>query len=223
MAVIGPASQRRGQADRPARQHADPQVRRHGPAVRADRRGLAQDGRRRSSGTPWSRSGPTSSAATATASISRPRRSSPQAFGPSTTETCNTYNMLKLTRHLFCWDPQAEYADYYERALYNHILASQNPETGMMCYYVPLRSGSRKNYNGPLDCVLVLHGHGRREPREVRRQHLLPRRRQDALREPVHRLGTELEGQGRQGAAGDEVSRRGRARGSSSPARSRPS
>ena len=36
--------------------------------------------------------------------------------------------MLKLTRHLFCLDPQAEYADYYERALYNHILASQNPE-----------------------------------------------------------------------------------------------
>ena len=81
--------------------------------------------------------------------------------------------MLKLTRHLFCWDPQAEYADYYERALYNHILASQNPETGMMCYYVPLRSGSRKNYNGPLRLLLVLHRHGRREPREVRRQHLL--------------------------------------------------
>ena len=74
-----------------------------------------------------------------------------QAFGPSTTETCNTYNMLKLTRHLFCWAPQAEYADYYERALYNHILSSQNPETGMMCYYVPLKSGSQKAYNGPLD------------------------------------------------------------------------
>ncbi len=68
------------------------------------------------------------------------------AFGPSTTETCNTYNMLKLTRHVFCWDPQVAYADYYERALYNHILASQNPEDGMTCYYVPLRSGSRKTY-----------------------------------------------------------------------------
>ncbi len=70
-------------------------------------------------------------------------------MGPNTTETCNTYNMLKLTRHLFCWEPQAEYADYYERALCNHILASQNPETGMMCYYVPLRNGSRKNFNSP--------------------------------------------------------------------------
>ncbi|HEV7924592.1 MAG TPA: glycoside hydrolase family 127 protein, partial [Verrucomicrobiae bacterium] len=70
-------------------------------------------------------------------------------MGPNTTETCNTYNMLKLTRHLFCWQPQAEYADYYERALCNHILASQNPETGMMCYYVPLRTGSSKNFNSP--------------------------------------------------------------------------
>ncbi len=68
-------------------------------------------------------------------------------MGPNTTETCNTYNMLKLTRHLFCWEPKAEYADYYERALCNHILASQNPDTGMMCYYVPLRTGSRKNFN----------------------------------------------------------------------------
>jgi hypothetical protein len=70
-------------------------------------------------------------------------------MGPNTTETCNTYNMLKLTRHLFCWEPRAAYADYYERALCNHILASQNPETGMMCYYVPLRAGSRKTFNSP--------------------------------------------------------------------------
>ncbi len=83
-----------------------------------------------------------------------------QALGPNTTETCNTYNMLKLTRHLFCWEPKAEYADYYERALYNHILASQNPETGMMCYYVPLRSGSRKNYNGPNDSFWCCTGTG---------------------------------------------------------------
>jgi DUF1680 family protein len=83
-----------------------------------------------------------------------------QAFGPSTTETCNTYNMLKLTRHLFCLDPQAEYADYYERALYNHILCSQDPKTGMMCYYVPLRSGSNKAYNGPLDAFWCCTGTG---------------------------------------------------------------
>ena len=68
--------------------------------------------------------------------------------------------MLKLTRHLFCWDPKAEYADYYERALYNHILCSQNPETGMMCYYVPLRSGSHKEYNTPLDSFWCCTGTG---------------------------------------------------------------
>ena len=75
-----------------------------------------------------------------------PKEKLSSALGSSTTETCNTYNMLKLTRHVFCWDPRVEYADYYERALYNHILASQNPEDGMMCYYVPLRSGSAKAY-----------------------------------------------------------------------------
>jgi len=89
-----------------------------------------------------------------------PKERLSEALGPNTTETCNTYNMLKLTRHLFCCDPQAEYADYYERALYNHILASQNPQTGMMCYYVPLRSGSRKVYNDPLNSFWCCTGTG---------------------------------------------------------------
>lgn len=68
-----------------------------------------------------------------------------------TSETCNTYNMLKLTRHLFEWHATAEYADYYERALYNHILASQDPDDGMVCYYVPMRAGSKKLYSKPFD------------------------------------------------------------------------
>jgi len=89
-----------------------------------------------------------------------PKERLSEALGPNTTETCNTYNVLKLTRHLFCWDPRAEYADYYERALYNHILASQNPQTGMMCYYVPLRSGSRKVYNDPLNSFWCCTGTG---------------------------------------------------------------
>ena len=68
--------------------------------------------------------------------------------------------MLKLTRHLFTWDPVVEYADYYERALINHILASQDPATGMMCYYVPLKPGSRKVYNTPLDSFWCCTGTG---------------------------------------------------------------
>ncbi|MGO8675351.1 MAG: beta-L-arabinofuranosidase domain-containing protein [Limisphaerales bacterium] len=73
-----------------------------------------------------------------------PKEKLSEALGPNTCETCNTYNLLKLTRHLFCWEPQAEYADYYERALYNHILASQNPADGMMCYFLPLAGGPKE-------------------------------------------------------------------------------
>lgn len=50
------------------------------------------------------------------------------------TETCNTYNMLKLTGHLFGWHGEAEKMDYYEHALYNHILMSINPENGTTSY-----------------------------------------------------------------------------------------
>jgi len=75
------------------------------------------------------------------------------ALGTNTTETCNTYNMLKLTRHLLCLDPKAAYGDFYERALVNHILASQNPQDGMMCYYVPLRSGMTRGGAGNGYCT----------------------------------------------------------------------
>lgn len=75
----------------------------------------------------------------------------------NTTETCNTYNMLKLARHLFCLSADESVADYYERALYNHILASQDPDDGMVCYYVTLRPGGEKafsdKYNSFWCCV----------------------------------------------------------------------
>lgn len=64
-----------------------------------------------------------------------------------TGETCCTYNMLKLSRHLFCWTGDAAIADYYERALYNHILGQQDPETGMVCYFLPLLNGAHKVYS----------------------------------------------------------------------------
>ncbi|MBS1666889.1 MAG: glycoside hydrolase family 127 protein [Bacteroidetes bacterium] len=78
----------------------------------------------------------------------------------STCESCNTYNMLKLTRHLFCWHPNSSLADYYERALYNHILASQNPEDGMMCYFVPLRMGTRKSFSDSFNTFTCCVGSG---------------------------------------------------------------
>ena len=81
-------------------------------------------------------------------------------LSPSTAETCNTYNMLKLTRHLFEWTPSAEYADFYERALYNHILASQDPVRGMMTYYVSLKPGHFKTYSSPTESFWCCVGTG---------------------------------------------------------------
>ena len=83
-------------------------------------------------------------------------------LGPNTTETCNTYNMLKLTRHLIGWEPKAEYADFYERALINHILPQQNPETGMVLYYMPLRSGSERpsRFGTPMNSFWCCTGTG---------------------------------------------------------------
>lgn len=66
-----------------------------------------------------------------------------------TGETCCTYNMLKLSRHLFCWTASPDVADYYERALYNHILGQQDPQSGMVCYFLPLLSGAHKVYSTP--------------------------------------------------------------------------
>jgi len=62
-------------------------------------------------------------------------------------ETCNTYNMLKLTENLFTIKAQAKHADYYERALYNHILSSQNPQTGGYVYFTPLRPEHYRVYS----------------------------------------------------------------------------
>lgn len=66
-----------------------------------------------------------------------------------TGETCCTYNMLKLSRHLFCRDRDPRVADYYEQALFNHILGQQDPESGMVCYFMPMLSGAYKVYSTP--------------------------------------------------------------------------
>jgi DUF1680 family protein len=63
-----------------------------------------------------------------------------------TAETCNVYNMLKLTRRLFALRPDALYADFHERALFNHILASIDPEDGRTSYMVPVGRGVQQEY-----------------------------------------------------------------------------
>jgi uncharacterized protein len=66
------------------------------------------------------------------------------AVGNNTTETCNEFNMLRLTRALFCQNPKPEYADYFERTLYNQILSTRNPQAGGQLYFQQLQSGRRK-------------------------------------------------------------------------------
>ncbi|HET7112911.1 MAG TPA: glycoside hydrolase family 127 protein [Pyrinomonadaceae bacterium] len=63
-----------------------------------------------------------------------------------TNETCNVYNMLKMTRRLFAIEPHSKYAEFEERALFNHILASMDPEDGRTCYMVPVGRGVRHEY-----------------------------------------------------------------------------
>ena len=66
-----------------------------------------------------------------------------------TCETCNTYNMLKLTHDLFAVEPSAQKMDFYERGLYNDILASQDPKTDMFTYFMSLKPGHFKVYSTP--------------------------------------------------------------------------
>ncbi len=75
-------------------------------------------------------------------------------------ETCNTYNMLRLTKMLFRTSPDIRFADYYERALYNHILASQQPEKGGFVYFTPMRSGHYRVYSQPETSMWCCVGSG---------------------------------------------------------------
>jgi hypothetical protein len=79
-------------------------------------------------------------------------------------ETCNTYNMLRLTEQLFLSKPKATYADYYERALYNHILASINPTTPGYVYFTPIRPAHYRVYSQPKHCFWCCVGTGMENP-----------------------------------------------------------
>lgn len=75
-------------------------------------------------------------------------------------ETCNTYNMLRLAQTLFNAEPAARYADYTERALFNHILASQHPEHGGYVYFTPIRPQHYRVYSQPGQCFWCCVGTG---------------------------------------------------------------
>jgi DUF1680 family protein len=78
----------------------------------------------------------------------------------TTQECCCTYNMLKLTRQLFTWTADAKYADFYERGLFNGILGTMNPQTGLTMYYVPLEAGYWKTFGSRLDSFWCCTGTG---------------------------------------------------------------
>ena len=78
----------------------------------------------------------------------------------TTQECCCTYNMLKLTRHVFGWNPEARYADFYERAFLNGILGTMNPADAMTTFYVPLESGYWKLFSLPFDSFWCCTGTG---------------------------------------------------------------
>ena len=70
---------------------------------------------------------------------------------PQTTELCNSYNMVRLTQLLFEIEPRAEYAEFVERVLFNHVLAAQHPADARICYFTPLLTGCPRTYESLYD------------------------------------------------------------------------
>jgi DUF1680 family protein len=75
-------------------------------------------------------------------------------------ESCNSYNMLKLTEDLFRVHPSAKYVDYYERTMYNHILSTQHPEHGGYVYFTPARPRHYRVYSAPNEAMWCCVGTG---------------------------------------------------------------
>ncbi len=75
-------------------------------------------------------------------------------------ETCNTYNMQKLSKLLFLDSGDSRYLDYYERAMYNHILSSQHPQHGGLVYFTPMRPGHYRKYSSVHDSMWCCVGSG---------------------------------------------------------------
>ncbi|MGK9124476.1 glycoside hydrolase family 127 protein [Olivibacter sp. SA151] len=75
-------------------------------------------------------------------------------------ETCNTYNMMKLSKDLFLQGPDRKFIDYYERATYNHILSSQHPKEGGFVYFTPMRPNHYRVYSQAQACFWCCVGSG---------------------------------------------------------------
>ena len=90
--------------------------------------------------------------------LSNPTRLSEEyAAADSHQECCCSYNMMKLTRHLFGWEPDARYMDYYERNLFNHRLGTIRAD-GMNQYFLSLTPGAWRTWGGETDTFWCCNG-----------------------------------------------------------------
>ena len=136
-----------------------------------------------------------------------PVRALSRHLGETTAETCNTYNMLKLTRHLFLLDGDPARLDFYERALFNHILASQAQRARAHDLLHAARPGRVADLLGPRAVVLVLRRHRHGEPGPLRRGDLRARGRRPR-REPARRVDRRVAGEGPDAHSADALPRR---------------
>ncbi|MBU3821420.1 glycoside hydrolase family 127 protein [Flavobacteriaceae bacterium XHP0103] len=75
-------------------------------------------------------------------------------------ESCNSYNMLRLTKELYFNNNDVSYLDFYERTLYNHILSTQHPEKGGFVYFTPIRPNHYRVYSQPSTSMWCCVGSG---------------------------------------------------------------
>lgn len=75
-------------------------------------------------------------------------------------ESCNTYNMLKLTENLNRVKPDGMYGDFYETAMFNHILSAQHPQHGGYVYFTSARPRHYRNYSAPNEAMWCCVGTG---------------------------------------------------------------
>ena len=81
-----------------------------------------------------------------------------QHLSKAVQEHCTVYNMVRLADFLFRWTGDSKYADYIERAIYNGFLAQQNPDDGMISYFLPMEPGARKVYGSKTGDFWCCHG-----------------------------------------------------------------
>lgn len=87
-----------------------------------------------------------------------PSRQFGRFLGARTQEHCTIYNMIRVAQYQLRWTGEARYADYIERALYNGLLAQQNPHTGMVAYFLPLQPGAKKSWGTETRDFWCCHG-----------------------------------------------------------------